>query len=161
MHFDLKFAAVVSILLGLFQLLLAIPLYYIDVSLPRNLFLLPVATGCLIVASGSCSVACAKAPTRKLRRGCAYSNVAVLLGALLALGLYGYLLRTVDKPVDCETPMTSSSDYHLPGVEHCAEDHLMNMFCAVIVLLMIYDVCGALLHGALSVTSLRALRQAS
>ncbi|XP_037111048.1 uncharacterized protein si:dkey-9i23.16 [Syngnathus acus] len=54
--FDMKAAAVATILLGLFQLLLSAPLVYTGQSLP-NFFILPLVSGIIIVAGGSFTMA--------------------------------------------------------------------------------------------------------
>ncbi|KAJ8247667.1 hypothetical protein GJAV_G00248880 [Gymnothorax javanicus] len=76
---DLEGVAVVAILLGLFQVLLAVPLYCLKTGLPM-LFVLPLCLGVMIVTGGSFTVAYERSPRRELLKGCAYTNLAGLVG---------------------------------------------------------------------------------
>ncbi|XP_075947147.1 uncharacterized protein LOC142949406 isoform X2 [Anarhichas minor] len=92
--FDHEAAAVMTILLGLFQVLLAVPLAYTDPTLPK-FFILPLVLGFLIVTGGSFTIANERNSSRLLLRGCACSHAVSLLGALLAFCLYCYNLSTL------------------------------------------------------------------
>ncbi|XP_041640084.1 uncharacterized protein si:dkey-9i23.16 [Cheilinus undulatus] len=104
--FDTETAAVVTILLGLFQVLLSVPLGYSNVTL-SFLFILPLVIGVIIVAGGSLTVANERNPSRLLLQGCACSHVVGLLGSILAFCLYCYCLSQVRTIHPCPT---SSSD---------------------------------------------------
>ncbi|CAL8389691.1 unnamed protein product [Arctogadus glacialis] len=153
--FDMEAAAVVAILLGIAQLLLSSPLYYLDVSLPKSLFILPLFIGTLFVIGGSLTIASARSSSKSVHQSCAYSNVACLLGAVLALCLYCFSLSSVKQP-DCVED-TEVSFYHSLSVD-CLEGRHVGLFWNVVTLLLCYNVGALLLHGLLTVTSIRALR---
>ncbi|XP_069544501.1 uncharacterized protein [Brachyistius frenatus] len=114
--FDPESAAVVTVLLGLFQLLLSPSFAHTDNTLPK-LFILPLVLGLLIVAGGSFTIANERSPSRLLLRGCACSNVVGLLGALLAFCLYCYNLSCLQEDIPClSVPIDSysSSQYRCP-----------------------------------------------
>uniref|UniRef100_G3PV22 Uncharacterized protein n=1 Tax=Gasterosteus aculeatus TaxID=69293 RepID=G3PV22_GASAC len=90
--FDHEAAAVVTILLGLFQVLLALPLAYSEEALPK-FFILPLFLGILIVTGGSFTFANERNSSRLLLRGCACSNLVGLLGTLMAFCFYCYSLN--------------------------------------------------------------------
>ncbi|CAL8270729.1 unnamed protein product [Gadus morhua 'NCC'] len=145
-------AAVVAILLGITQLLLSSPLYYLDVSLPKSLFILPLFIGTLFVIGGSLTIASARSSSKYVRQSCAYSNVACLLGAVLAVCLYCFSLSSVKQPDCVEDPF-----YYAHTVD-CLEGRIVGLFWTVMTLLLCYNVGALLLHGLLTVTSIRALR---
>ncbi|XP_035492975.1 uncharacterized protein si:dkey-9i23.16 isoform X2 [Scophthalmus maximus] len=66
--FDPETAGVVTILLGLFQVVLSVPLAGSTTSLPK-LFILPLVLGVLIVTGGSLTMANEKNPSRQLAIG--------------------------------------------------------------------------------------------
>ncbi|XP_077381798.1 uncharacterized protein LOC144021412 isoform X2 [Festucalex cinctus] len=101
-YFDTEAAAVVTIILGLFQLLLAVPLAYTDQSLPY-LFILPLVSGIVIVAGGSFTMANKRNPSRLLLQGSACSNGVGLLSALLAFCLYCFHLSSVNSKDPCSS----------------------------------------------------------
>ncbi|XP_071755143.1 uncharacterized protein LOC139911494 [Centroberyx gerrardi] len=155
-RFNIEAAAVVSILLGLVQVLLAVPLYYIDGNLPK-LFLLPLTIGVLIVAAGSFTMASERFPSRQLLRSCAYSNVAGLLGALLAVCLYCVSLSYEEK-MDCP-PERDTYDYHYSRFRYkCPGEYLKDLCWCVTVLLLLYDIGAVVLHCLLSVSAFKALK---
>ncbi|CAL8355248.1 unnamed protein product [Boreogadus saida] len=155
--FDMEAAAVVAILLGIAQLLLTSPLYYLDVSLPKSLFILPLFIGTLFVIGGSLTIASARSSSKSMRQSCAYSNVACLLGAVLAVCLYCFSLSSVKQQPDCVEDTEVSFFYHSLTVD-CLEGRLLGLFWTVVTLLLCYNVGALLLHGLLTVTSIRALR---
>ncbi|XP_056228811.1 uncharacterized protein si:dkey-9i23.16 [Seriola aureovittata] len=152
--FDPETAGVVTILLGLFQVVLSVPLAYADLTLPK-LFILPLVLGILIVAGGSFTMANERSPSRHLLQGCACSNVVGLLGALLAFCLYCYSLNTVKNEETCTTPIEDEyrrSYYRCPG-------ELLMVYCwSVTLLLLLYDTGAMVLHCLLSVSALKALK---
>ncbi|XP_071378920.1 uncharacterized protein [Centroberyx affinis] len=156
-QFNIEAAAVVSILLGLVQVLLAVPLYYTDVNLPK-LFLLPLIIGALIVAAGSFTMASERFPSRQLLRSCAYSNVAGLVGALLAVCLYCVSLSHEGTKVDC-SPEQDVHDYHYSRFRYkCPGEYLKDLCWCVTVLLLLYDLGAVVLHCLLSVSAFKALK---
>ncbi|XP_064782286.1 uncharacterized protein si:dkey-9i23.16 [Oncorhynchus masou masou] len=147
--FDPEVVAVVSILLGLFQVLLAVPLYYMDIGLPKLQLMLPLFIGFLFVTAGSFAFACEKSPSRQLLTGCAYTNVASLLAGLLALCMYSVSLHSVQGTAE---PCT------LPSIDLCPGEYLEGFFRSVTVLLIIYDLGALILHSLLSLSALKGLR---
>ncbi|XP_036951093.1 uncharacterized protein si:dkey-9i23.16 isoform X3 [Acanthopagrus latus] len=79
--FDHETAAVVTILLGLFQVLLSVLLADSNKSLPK-LYILPLAMGIVIVAGGSFTMASERNPSRLL----AYCWSVTLLLLLYNIG---------------------------------------------------------------------------
>ncbi|KAM4604198.1 uncharacterized protein ACJ7VT_018770 isoform 1-T3 [Polymixia lowei] len=152
-RFDPEAAAVVCILLGVFQILYSSPMYYMDISQPKKLFLLPLTTGTLIVAAGSFTMACIRSPSRRLLQGCVCSNLAGLLGALLAFCLYCLSLSSIEQQQDCVFSMA----YH-DFISRCPGEHLMDLFWCVTVLLLLYDVGAVVLQSLLSVSAFKALK---
>ncbi|XP_054634319.1 uncharacterized protein si:dkey-9i23.16 isoform X1 [Dunckerocampus dactyliophorus] len=117
--FDAEAAAVVSILLGLFQVLLSVPLAMTHQTLPK-IFILPLVSGILIVAGGSFILANERNPSKLLLQGSACSNVVGLLGALLAFSLYCFSLSATVSKEPCSV---SSIDPYWPSV--CPADILL------------------------------------
>lgn len=156
--FDPEAVAVVTILLGLFQLLMTACLYYLDSTLPK-LFQLPLVVGPLIVAAGSLTMASEKSPSRQLLRGCAVINMAGLLGALVALCLYSYSISSFELPENCEMEGRShENDYHSNNFR-CPMAVMKSMVWCVVVLLLFYDILAAVLQSLVSVSALKALRR--
>ncbi|GAA6233770.1 uncharacterized protein LOC108889093 [Lates japonicus] len=153
--FDPETAGVVTILLGLFQVVLSVPLAYADQTLPK-LFILPLVLGILIVTGGSFTMANERNPSRQLLQGCACSNVAGLLGALLAFCLYSYSLSTVNTEEIC-MPAVFDHDYRRPYYE-CPGEHLMAYCWSLTLLLLLYDTGAVVLHCLLSVSALKTLK---
>ncbi|XP_070684405.1 uncharacterized protein [Pempheris klunzingeri] len=150
--FDPESAAVVTILFGLFQILLSVPLAYADQALPK-IFILPLVIGILIVAGGSFTMANERNPNRLLLRGCACSNVVGLLGAILAFCLYCYRLSTVHNEGVCVHEFHGS---YRPFV--CPGKVLVAYCWSVTLLLLLYDTGAVVLHSLLSVSALKALK---
>ncbi|XP_040925984.1 uncharacterized protein si:dkey-9i23.16 [Betta splendens] len=151
--FDPESAAVVTILLGLFQVMLCVPLLHIDQSLPK-LYVLPLVLGIVIVAGGSLTMANERNPHRQLLQGCAYGNVGGLLLALLAFCLYCYNLSTI------QTKRLCSGDEHGFYNSHfnCPSEILAAYHWSLTLLLLLYDVAAMVLHGLLSLSALKALK---
>ncbi|KAF7651856.1 hypothetical protein LDENG_00104550 [Lucifuga dentata] len=150
--FDPEAMAVVTILLGLVQVLLSMPLYYTNM-LP-NLFLLPLIIGALIVAGGSFTVASERFPSRQLLRGCACSNLLGLLGALLAFCLYLFTLTRVHANEPCESTTDNLHDYDYPTHKYwCPSQQLMVFGWCVTLLLILYDTAALLMHSFLSLNA--------
>ncbi|XP_051939778.1 uncharacterized protein si:dkey-9i23.16 [Hippocampus zosterae] len=147
--FDMEAAAVVTIILGLFQLLLTPPLAYTDHRLP-NIFILPLVTGIIIVAGGSFTLANKRNPSRPLLLGSACSNGVGFLSALLALCLYCFRLNSVNSEPPCTSAFIE---------EHgCPADVLLVHCWRVTLLLLLYDIGAIVLHVVFSVNALKALK---
>ncbi|CDQ58908.1 unnamed protein product [Oncorhynchus mykiss] len=147
---------VVSILLGIFQVLLAVPLYYMDIGLPKLQLMLPLFIGFLFVTAGSFAFACEKSPSRQLLTGCAYTNVASLLAGLLALCMYSVSLHSVQGTAEpCTLP---SIDLYAGAAQKCPGEYLEGFFRSVTVLLIVYDLGALILHSLLSLSALKGLR---
>ncbi|XP_062334429.1 uncharacterized protein si:dkey-9i23.16 [Osmerus eperlanus] len=154
LHFDPEAAGVVTILLGLFQVLLSVPLYHMPISLPKHSFLVPLFIGFVIVAAGAFVVANEKSPNRQLLKGCAYSNIAGLLGAMLAFCVYVVSIVSLEpEPERCENVHNQPWNR-----TQCPSDYLETFFTAVNVLLLFYNIGALVLHSLLSVSSYKALK---
>lgn len=155
--FDPEMAAVVTILMGLFQVLLSVLLASTEQTLPK-FFVLPLTMGILIMAGGSLTMANERSPSRQLLQGCACSNVAGLVGAVLAFCLYCYSLSS-GKKEPCVN-MSSSRDYFFNSISpfDCPNDILMAYGWSVTLMLLIYDSGAIVLHSLLSISALKALK---
>ncbi|XP_063331119.1 uncharacterized protein si:dkey-9i23.16 [Pelmatolapia mariae] len=145
--FDPESVAVLTILLGLFQVLFSAPFAYIDQSLPK-LFILPLVLGIVVMAGGSFTMANEKNPSRRLLQGCVCSNVVGLLGTLLAFGLYYYTLHTSHRGVTC------SDGYS--GV--CLPQLLADYSWSVTLLLLLFDTGAVVMHCLLSISAFKTLK---
>ncbi|XP_074543830.1 uncharacterized protein LOC141803724 [Halichoeres trimaculatus] len=155
--FDPETAAVVTILLGLFQVLLSVPVVFAS-SYPPSLFVLPLVIGVFVVAGGSVAVANERNPSRLLLRGCVFGNILGLLGASLALALYCYSLSKLSNTVEC--PVSSYDSHYGSSRGRCPGELLMVHCWSLIFLLLLYDTGAVLMHCVLSVSSLMALKAA-
>ncbi|XP_034544785.1 uncharacterized protein si:dkey-9i23.16 [Notolabrus celidotus] len=156
--FDPETAAGVTILLGLYQVLLSVPLASAGLSMP-SIFILPLVTGILVVAGGSLTVANEKNPSRLLLRFCVYSNMASLLGSTVALCLYCYSLSKPET-VTAFCPIPTMYFEHRHRSYKCPGEILAAFNWNLILLLLIYDAGAVLMHCVLSVSALRALKTA-
>ncbi|XP_054607877.2 uncharacterized protein si:dkey-9i23.16 [Nothobranchius furzeri] len=147
--FDPESAATATILLGLFQVLLSIPMYHSDPILP-NLFILSFILGAVIVAGGSFTFANERNPSRLTLYGCACSNALGLLGSLVALCVYCYTLGTTHPTGHCE-----------PGDENnysCPLEDLAALSWSMTLLLLLYNFGAVIMHGFLSVSVFKTLK---
>ncbi|KAM6942273.1 uncharacterized protein PEZ65_004147 isoform 1-T2 [Lycodopsis pacificus] len=152
--FDHEAAAVTTILLGLFQLLLAVPLAYTDASLPK-FYILPLVLGLLIVTGGIFTIANERNSSRLLLRGCACSHTVSLLGALLAFCLYCYNLSALSNELCGDhAPI---HDFTMTGI--CPPRARLAAYCwSLTLLLLLYDIGAMVLHCLLTVSALKALK---
>ncbi|KPP56993.1 hypothetical protein Z043_125335, partial [Scleropages formosus] len=148
---DPETIAVSAILLGLFHLLLAMPLYYMDISLPM-FYLLPMCVGTVCVVAGSFGVACERAPSRMLLKGCAYSSVGGVLGALCILCVYRPSLDALS-PASCN--MTDEA--HDPS-DRCPKELISDLFSGIATTLLLYNLATLVLHSLLSFSAWKGLR---
>ncbi|TWW59402.1 uncharacterized protein si:dkey-9i23.16 [Takifugu flavidus] len=155
--FDPESAAVVTILLGLFQVLMSALLVYTDTTLPK-IFILPLLLGILIMAGGSLTMANERNPSRSLLQQCASSNVAGLVGALLAFCLYCYSLSVLPKAT-CPLPPTPSSYHYYRSTYFGCPLELMEAYTwSIIMLLLLYNSGAIFLHGFLSLSAIKTLK---
>ncbi|XP_036067562.1 uncharacterized protein si:dkey-9i23.16 [Oryzias melastigma] len=154
--FDLESAGVVTILLGLFQLLLSAAVYYTDQIL-ANFFMLPVVMGIIIVTGGSFTIANEKNPSRTLLRGSAYSNVIGVLGSLLAFCLYCYTLKTPMKTITEDQCLYPRPYLFIPA--YCPAKMLAGYSWSLKLLLLLYDAGALILHSLLSVSAVVMLKK--
>lgn len=153
--FDHEAAAVMTILLGLFQLLLAVPLAYTDPSLPK-FFILPLVLGLLIVTGGIFTIANERNSSRRLLRGCACSHAVSLLGALLAFCLYCYNLSALSNEL-CGHHPPIHDDFRM--IDICPPGARLAEYCwSLTLLLLLYDIGAMVLHCLLTVSALKALK---
>ncbi|XP_040892704.1 uncharacterized protein si:dkey-9i23.16 [Toxotes jaculatrix] len=157
--FDPESAGVLTILFGLFQVVLSVPLAYADQALPK-LFILPLGLGILIMAGGSFTMANERNPRRVLVQGCAYSNVAGLVGALLAFCTYCYSLSTAKSDERCASYEHDRHVYRRRFSNDCPPDVLAAYCWSVTLLLLLYSSGAMVLHCLLSVSALKALKTA-
>ncbi|XP_041822769.1 uncharacterized protein si:dkey-9i23.16 [Chelmon rostratus] len=153
-RFDPEAAAVVTVLLGLFQVLLSVLLAYADESLPK-LFILPLVSGILIVAGGSFTMASNRNPSKLLLQGCACSNMVGLLGAMLAFFFYCYSLSIAR--VDLCVPIPDHDGYRR-SYYGCPGEALAAYCWSVTLLLLLYDSGAVVLHCLLSISAFKALK---
>ncbi|KAM6939584.1 uncharacterized protein FYW49_008152 [Xenentodon cancila] len=152
--FDPESAAVVTILLGLFQLLLSAPLAHIDQSLPK-LFILSLFMGILIIAGGSFTMANVRNPPNKLLfQGCVCSNLVGLLMSLLAFCIYFYILVNHQEDL-CESTSEPLFHHYYFYSDRCPSEILANYSWTVKLLLVLYDSGAVVMHCLLSVSALK------
>lgn len=98
-----------------------------------------------------------RSPSRQLLQGCACSNVAGLVGAVLAFCLYCYSLSS-GKNEPC-VHLSAYPDYYFDRMHFdCPNEVLAAYGWSVKLMLLLYD-CGAIvLHGLLSFSALKALK---
>lgn len=143
---DLESAAVVTILFGLFQVLLAVPLAYVGPADMPRLYVLPLLIGILIVSGGSLAMANERNPSRYLQQGCACSNAVSLLGAVIAFCLYCVAVAKLHWQEHCE----SSSE--------CALSYVSQYSMVILSLLIFYDAGAIIMNCILSALSLKELK---
>ncbi|KAJ8271239.1 hypothetical protein COCON_G00100980 [Conger conger] len=156
LFFDLEALGVVAILLGVFQVLMALPLYFIDQGLPV-LYILPLCVGVMFVAAGSFAVACEKTPSKELLKGCAISNLAGLVGALCAFCVYSVCIHSPPTFRPC-VRTSYYYHYHDPDETPCPGDLLTMFFRMLSILLLIYDIAALILHSLLTFSALKGLK---
>lgn len=155
--FDPESAGVVTILLGLFQVLLSALLVYTDGALPK-LFILPLILGILIVAGGSLTIANERNPSKLLLQQCAGSNMVGLVGTLLAFCLYCYSLSSLPH-TPCVTIQTGGYDYHRRWTRFDCPTEVMEAYnWSVIFMLLLYNIGAIFLHGILSLSAIKTLK---
>ncbi|KAJ0033540.1 hypothetical protein NQD34_000647 [Periophthalmus magnuspinnatus] len=148
--FDIESAAVVTILFGLFQVMLSVPLAYAaPIDMPK-FFVLPLFIGILIITGGSLAMANERNPNRYLLQGCACSNIISLLGAVIAFCLYCVSISNIPKEKD---------DCWTVRHEVCSLNFLMRFCMSILILLVFYDTGAIIMNCILSALSLRELKK--
>ncbi|XP_042340284.1 uncharacterized protein si:dkey-9i23.16 [Plectropomus leopardus] len=155
--FDPYSAAVVTILLGLFQVILSIPLSFVDPTLPK-LFVAPLFIGIIIVVGGSFTIAYERDPSRLLLQGCVCSNLVGLLGTLISFCIYCYSLSNQQNKEPCDSTTEPSYDYDYGSRSRCAGDVLSLYTWNMILLLVLYNIGAVIMHSLLSVSALKAFK---
>lgn len=147
------------ILLGILQMLMMFPMYYLQISYPQKLFIVPGCIGALVLMAGSLVVASEKNPSRQMLKGCAWITTASLLGALLALCMYvSSVVYLEPEPERCSLREHPDEFFNLNTELECPSDYLEKYFIGMVVLLVLYDLSALILQGFLSVSSFKGLR---
>lgn len=150
---DLESVAVITILFGLFQVLLCVPLAYSGTANMPKIFILPLLIGILVVIGGSLAMANERNPSRYLLQGCACSNAISLLGAIIAFCLYCVNIKRIPSPEMCE-------DFtNLRLRAECSGEYVMLYSLSILILLLFYDTGAIILNGILSALSLKELKK--
>lgn len=149
--FDLESAALVTILLGIFQVMLSVPLAYISPENMPKLFVLPLVIGILVITGGSLAMANERNPNRYLLQGCACTNAISLLGALIAFCLYSINIHNLNTDV-CEGD-------DLSWGQECVGHHVVRYSFIFLLLLLVYDMGAIVLNCTLSAVSVRELKK--
>ncbi|KAM4594871.1 uncharacterized protein V3H82_002460 [Fundulus diaphanus] len=149
--FDIEIAAVVTILLGLFQLLLSASLIQTD-QIMSQFFILPFVLGTVMITGGSFTVANEKKSSNLLLRGCAFSNVLGLLGSLLGFCIYSYTLANPNNIGSCQL----DNYYHY---DLCPEEKLAAYTWSLNLQLLLYDTAAVVTSFLLSFCAFKALKQ--
>ncbi|XP_017318633.1 uncharacterized protein si:dkey-9i23.16 [Ictalurus punctatus] len=146
--YDPEVVAVMTILLGLFQVLLGFPAYYMSINI-KLLHVCPVFVGAVYVAGGSFAMACIRIPSRKLVKSCLYASVFGLLVGLSAIFVYAYAIYDMKSVIFCE-PEEFSHD--------CTPYGVFEYFNAFSALLLIYDMGALILQGLLLFSARKGLK---
>lgn len=145
--YDPEVVAVMAILLGLFQILLAAPTYSAITDM-RFLFICPLCGGCVCLLAGSLSMASERTPSRQLLRKCLFAGIASLGMAVIALVLYAYAASNIPVYSSCQ-------EYDL---NLCPEYVFHNFYKALSGQLMFYDIVTLAVNGFLSVSAFQGLK---
>ncbi|XP_035992617.1 uncharacterized protein si:dkey-9i23.16 [Fundulus heteroclitus] len=149
--FDIEIAAVVTILLGIFQLLLSASLIQTDQIMSR-FFILPFVLGTVMITGGSFTMANERQSSNLLLRGCAFSNVLGLLGSLLGFCIYSYTLANPNNIGSCQP-------YNYQLHDLCPEEKLAAYTWSLNVQLLLYDAAAVVTSFLLSFCAFKALKQ--
>ncbi|KAL6487883.1 hypothetical protein MHYP_G00045090 [Metynnis hypsauchen] len=146
--YDPEAVAILTILFGLFQVLLGIPTFYLGVNI-RMLYMCPVFVGAVHVTGGSFALACERSPSRQLLKNCLYFAVGGLFVGLSATVVYGYAFNNILSLDPCD------SDQHSRYSSQCERDEFVDFFRAFTTLLSIYDVVALFLQCFISFSALK------
>ncbi|XP_035387463.1 uncharacterized protein si:dkey-9i23.16 [Electrophorus electricus] len=149
--YDPEVIAVLTILLGLFQLLLGIPTYYMSINI-HVLYMCPVFVGSVYVTAGSFAMACERSPSRQLLKNCLYSGICSLVAGLCAIIVYGYAVSDIHYVPLCDAENTTLKS------DSCPRDAFVDFFIAIATLLFVYDIAALLLQCFLSFSAMKGLK---
>ncbi|XP_072534598.1 uncharacterized protein [Salminus brasiliensis] len=152
--YDPEVLAVMTILIGLFQVLLAFPAYFLSEDI-RVFYLCPVLVGAMHVAVGSCAFVCERSPSRQWLKKCLYSTFGGLLLGFGAIIMYGYAANSITYFESCKPEELSdiSEDYH------CPRDAFVGFFREYTLLMAIYAVVALILQFFLSISAIKGLKR--
>ncbi|KAI7810863.1 uncharacterized protein si:dkey-9i23.16 [Triplophysa rosa] len=153
--YDPEVVAVIAILLGLFQVLLAVPTYNISLN-TTFLFMCPLSVGCVSVIAGSLSMASERTPSRQLLKKSMFAGLASLGLALIAVFLYGYAV--INNPVLPHCPEPDPEVTHFYENNTCPRDVFLHLNNAISGLLIFYDVVALAVHCFLSYSAFQGLK---
>ncbi|XP_060728963.1 uncharacterized protein si:dkey-9i23.16 [Tachysurus vachellii] len=148
--YDPEVVAVMTILLGLFQMLLGLPTYYMSVNI-KVLHVCPVVVGAAFVAGGAFAMACERAPSRQLMKSCVYASAFGLLVGLCAIIIYAYAVNDI-KSVESVCELNEGRRIG------CQKDLVTEYFISVSALLLIYDIGALTLQGLILFSAMKGLK---
>ncbi|XP_056595191.1 uncharacterized protein si:dkey-9i23.16 [Triplophysa dalaica] len=152
--YDPEVVAVIAILLGLFQVLFAVPTYNISLD-TTFLFMCPLSVGCVSVIAGSLCMASERTPSRQLLKKSMLAGLASLGLALIAVFLYGY---AVIKPQVIPPCLEPEHDFPY-GNNTCPSKYFLPLKNAISGLLIFYDVVALVVHCLLSYSAFGGLKR--
>ncbi|TRY89972.1 hypothetical protein DNTS_001694 [Danionella cerebrum] len=145
--YDPEVVAVLGILLGLFQVFLAVLAYTISTEV-KYLFICPLCVGFVSVLAGSFGMASERTPRRELLKTSLISGLAGLMGTLIGLVVYIYAASM--------SPALSSCP---EGAFHwCPESVFKSFYYAVSGQLLFYNSATLILHCFFTLSALKGLR---
>ncbi|XP_027001806.1 uncharacterized protein si:dkey-9i23.16 [Tachysurus fulvidraco] len=147
--YDPEVVAVMTILLGLFQMLLGLPTYYMSLNI-KVLHLCPVFVGAVFVAGGAFAMACERTPNRQLMKTCVYASAFGLLVGLCAIIVYAYAVNDIKSVEVC--------DHNVVRQSGCQKDEVIEYFISVSALLLIYDIGALTLQGLILFSAMKGLK---
>ncbi|XP_062852374.1 uncharacterized protein si:dkey-9i23.16 [Trichomycterus rosablanca] len=145
--YDPEVVAVLTLLLGLFQMLLGFPVYYMSTSI-KMLYMCPVFVGAAHVTVGSFALACERNPSKHLMKSCLYSVFFGLLVGISAIAVYSYALDDIKSMETCSPDEMYS----------CPKAKFVDYFCSITALLLVYDMAALILQGFLSFSAIKGLK---
>ncbi|KAI4884912.1 hypothetical protein NFI96_013207, partial [Prochilodus magdalenae] len=149
--YDPEVVAILTILFGLFQVLLGIPTYYLSVY-SHALYLCPVFVGAVHLTGGSFALVCERSPSRQLLKNSLYSSLGGLLVGLSAIVIYGYTYNSILNIGSCDSE-------HTPFVHnHCLREEFIVFFRTFAAFLSVHDIIALVLQGLLSFSALKGLK---
>lgn len=141
---DPEVVALMTILLGVFQLLLTLLTYTISLDM-KYMFVCPLCVGSVAVIAGSFALASERAPRRDLLKNTLISGLVGLVATLIGLFLYIYATSTPLALPPCSN-------------EPCAEELLQGFYKAVSGQLLLYDIAAVVTLSFLSFSAFKRLR---
>ncbi|KAG9275638.1 hypothetical protein AMEX_G10174 [Astyanax mexicanus] len=148
--YDPEVIAVLTILVGLFQVILAFPAYYLSIDV-TFLYWCPICVGAMHVTGGSLAFVCERSPSKKMLKNCLYSTLCGLFLGFCAIILYGFSANSILSLETC-TPQD------LQRSSECPRDAFVDFFRHYVLLMGIYAVAAIFLQSFLSISAIKALR---